>query len=184
MRIFICFSCICLLIACKDDEPAVVKMRVNHYWQPHFEPFTAGHLVQEGNDIGTDRWTVYQSNIDGFLFKMGYVSDIMVKKEPLPKGLVGAASNIKTTLVKVLSSEKVPDNTTFEIRLSKVSINGSFSSIVMGDATSGLSLTFSQKFDCGELCDELSQSLANKLPLIGVFTHVPGGVKLVELKNE
>ncbi|MGQ7868951.1 META domain-containing protein [Sunxiuqinia sp. sy24] len=62
--------------------------------------------VQKGNDIEESQWQNFYSTIDGFDYEPGYIYQLKVKEEHLPKEEVPAdASSIKYTLVKVLDKQ-------------------------------------------------------------------------------
>ena len=109
---------------------------------------------------------------------------MIVKKEAL-KNPPQDGSSIKTTLVRVVSKEKVTDDTPFEIRLTMAYDDGGFSNYIHGDLSSGgYTLLGSVAVNCGDLCNDLSQGLTAKESLVGVFNHLEEGIKLIELKKE
>jgi hypothetical protein len=193
MKKTIPFFLLLLAFACIDNDAVVTKMRVNHYSQPPYMcqtgVFSNGPymFVQQQKSIGGPAWEIeHVSDIEGFTFEMGYTCDVMVKIEEI-KNPPADASSIRWTLVSVVSKEKVPDITTFQIHLSS-DWQGCFKSAVIGDLSSGFRVQTSLMasywdIDCGNLCNELSAKLADKKIIDGVFTHIPGGVKLVELKE-
>jgi hypothetical protein len=195
------FLLLLLALACNDDDK-LIKMRVNHYYQPHYQyyqcpgselPMEPSLYVQEGNSIGGKDW-VGSSYVEGFVPEMGYIIDILVKiEETGPREYESGHIFTQKILVKYLSRKKVPDTATFEIHLSAVNHEGCFNSAVLVKKTADLPSRFSLlhdnaslpeiSIDCGTLCNELSEKLSDRKTLDGAFTHIPGGVKLVELKT-
>ncbi len=59
------------LISCeKEDDIEIVTMRINHYQQPvNNQEFYYGlsYNVQEGNQIGKEKWYGFSNTISGFL---------------------------------------------------------------------------------------------------------------------
>jgi hypothetical protein len=184
MKNLIFFVILCLAAACaSDDSGKETRMRISHYQQPVFfmGPYF-NYVVQEERLIGSDTWDAYGA-VDGFTYEWGYTYDIIVKKEKI-KNPPADGSSIKTTLVNIVSKNKVPEQTLFEIKLTWVYGNqGGFESYVRGDLASGLSL-IGIPIDCGDLCETLSQGIANKKLLTGVFQHHQNGLKLIDLKVE
>ena len=173
----------CCLIACDNDEVVQTRLRVNHYQQPvtSLTDYFA-ILTQEQNQFASDEWTYHDPNIEGFEYEWGYAYELLVTQEKL-KNPPQDASSIKTTLVQIVSKEKLPQDTPFEIRLTMTYDDGGFNNYIRGDASSGYSLLGSVAVDCGTLCDELSEVLNAKERVTGVFNHQGDGIKLIELKK-
>ena len=53
-----------------DDQTQIIEMRVNHFQTTGFSigPVLT-LLVQKGDNIGTDNWTKFYSNIQGFAYE-------------------------------------------------------------------------------------------------------------------
>ncbi len=65
--------------------------------------------VQKGDDLASDSWEFFYSNISGFKYEPGYLYKIIVKEESIPSNeRVADGSSIKHTLIKVL--DKRSDN--------------------------------------------------------------------------
>ena len=173
------------LIACENEDGTQARLRINHYQQPITR--LADHFVfvtQDKNQFGSNQWSYSDPNIEGFEYDWGYTYELVVKKEEL-KNPPQDASSIKTTLIKVVSKERVTPATPFEIRLTMAYDDGGFSSYMHGDLSSGgYTLLGQVAVNCGNLCDDLSQGLNARESLVGTFNHLEEGIKLIELKRE
>jgi len=177
------FVMLFLVIACADDDAEKeIRMRISHYQQPVFfmGPYF-NFVVQEEGQIGDDAWTTHGS-IKDFDYEWGYTYDVIVKEEKI-KNPPQDGSSIKTTLISVVSKDKVSEQTPFEIQLTWVYGDAGFETFVRGDLASGLNL-IGVPIDCGDLCATLTQGINDKEPLTGVFHHQGNGLKLIELKHE
>jgi hypothetical protein len=184
------FLVIVFLTACESDQEALNEklfniksnLVINHYQHPATgEGDHLAYVAQAGGLIGTERWNFTLNEIEGFQYEWGYVYGLEVKKEEI-ENPVADGSSIKLTLIKVLSKEKVPADTKFVIKLTKRYDDGGFTNFLTGDATSGYNLLNDVNIDCGDHCDDLTSSLASKLPLTGTFVHHNDKIKLVKLE--
>ncbi|HET6556384.1 MAG TPA: DUF4377 domain-containing protein [Prolixibacteraceae bacterium] len=171
------------VISCeKDDNVEIVKMRVNHYQQPanHLEAFYGlSFNVQEGDQIGKDKWYGFYNTISGFDYELGYVYKIEVQKKHIEEPVIDRP-NVEYSLVRILSKTKVPQETTFDITLTIKFSNG-FESLVTKNALNKFSLLGMTEIDCGNLCDSLEENIANQNELIGTFAHMDD--KTIQLLN-
>jgi hypothetical protein len=170
-------------VSCGDDKPNEIRLRINHYLEPGIAEGTfLFMLTQEDASIGTDKWN-YLSTIEGFQYEKGYIYDLVVSKENVKNPPVDASS-IRYKLMKVIAKKKVPDEVTFQVRLSRVYSANAYESFVTGSATAGFKLLNEIEIRCENLCDDLSGNLNNHQPMIGIFKHDGASIKLAELMIE
>jgi len=171
-------------ISCSDESFETTNMRINHFQQTAIGlDQRLVYLIQEGNEIGTNDWTYFYNNIEGFDYELGYVYDISVIKETISNPPTDGSS-IKYTLNKIISKERVTNNITFEIRLKSV-IMSNPPSFVTGNINSGFKILDTIEIDCNDHCDEMIQMLETENELLGVFNHTDSGsIKLLALKPE
>ena len=168
------------LLACEEEEKST-RLIINHYAQPvTFMGSYFNYLVQENSMIGTDQWNQASRDIVGFEYEWGYVYEIKVKREAI-KNSPQDGSDTKTTLLKIVSKEKVSADVQFEIQLSRIYGDGYYENYVYGDPGSGFTLLGEVPIDCGELCDELAKRFTDEDLVAGIFTHADNGLKLVAL---
>ena len=159
-----------------DDQTQIIEMRVNHFQTTGFSigPVLT-LLVQKGDNIGTDNWTKFYSNIQGFAYEPGIVYSLSVKTEQIDNPPADGFS-VKYTLLEVISKQEVDKETTFDIDLK---VDGE--SFITTE--SGLKLLNQIDIDCSNLCDLLETTLQNQDFVIGTFKHISGnGIQLIELK--
>jgi len=173
------------MISCNNEESIeVVKMRINHFQQPvdYNEQFKGlSYIYQEGERIGGSSWSELANNISGFDYELGYIYDIEVNKESVENPRIDE-NGIKYSLKKIISKTKVPQDTKFNITLSRKHDLG-FDSFISKNELSEYKLMLQTKVDCGELSNTLDEYLLNKKALIGEFTHVDKQtIKLIKLE--
>ncbi|HEY9168134.1 MAG TPA: DUF4377 domain-containing protein [Lutibacter sp.] len=159
-------------------------MRVNHFQQTATgEGQTLVYLVQEGSDIGTEKWNNFYSNIEGFEYELGYVYDLIVEKQAI-KNPPADGSSINYGLIEIISKEKIEDNVSFEVIL-KSTKRSDPPSFVTGNKVSGFKILNTIEIDCSDLCDQMVQMLETENELLGLFKHTEtDAIKLIELKME
>ena len=148
-----------------DNQPQSIEMRVNHFQNTGIAvgPVLT-LLVQKGNEIGTDNWTKFYSNIEGFNYEPGTIYNLSVKTEPI-NNPPADGSSIKYTLLEVKSTQEVNSETLFNIDLK---INGE--NFITTE--SGLKLLNQIDIDCNNLCDELEATLQNQDFVVGTFKRI------------
>jgi hypothetical protein len=102
--VFLLFSC-----NLNGDLNGVVDMVVNSYTVECVGEMEGNCLlVQEGDQIGTDDWSLfyYEDSIEGFDYEPGYIYHLKVKKQKI-KNPPMDGSSISYRLVKTISKEKV-----------------------------------------------------------------------------
>jgi hypothetical protein len=138
-------------------------------------------VVQEDDKIGSNDWTSFEHNIEGFEFEPGYVYDLEVEKKQIENPPMDGSS-VAYTLKSVLSKTKVPQETTFEIFLSRKFGNG-FISYITKDESSNYKLLNTVGIDCGTFCDTMEKELEAKKEIIGVCKHLDGNsIQLISIK--
>ena len=176
---------ICIISCKKDDNIEIVKMRVNHYQQPvNNQEFYYGlsFFIQEGDEIGNDKWYGFSNVISGFDYELGYVYEIDVQKKHIENPMIDRP-NVDYSLIRILSKTKVPQETTFDIALTIKYSNG-FETLV-NNKTSKFSLLGGTEIDCGNLCDLLDEKINNQTGLVGTFVHIDDKtIRLISLKTQ
>lgn len=171
-------------ISCSDESFETTNMRVNHFQQTAIgEGQTLVNLVQEGSDIGTEKWDYFYSNIEGFEYELGYVYDLIVEKQTI-KNPPADGSSINYILIEIISKERIEDSVSFEVFLKSTKRSDS-PSFVTGNKESGFKILNTIEIDCSDLCDQMFQMLETENELLGLFNHTDSGaIKLIELKIE
>ena len=175
------------IISCeKDENIEIVKMRVNHYQQPVNSQelfYGLSFIVQEGDEIGNDKWYGFSNIISGFDYEVGFVYDIEVKKKHIEDPMIDMP-NVEYSLIRILSKTKVPQETTFDITLT-ISYSNGFESLVTKNEISKFSLLGETEIDCENLCGALEDNIENQNGLIGTFAHIDDKtIHLLNLKTQ
>ncbi len=186
------FLTIVFLFSCNNDddnnEATNSKMRVNHYQDTALISFfgtpTTTLLIQTDDKIGSETFEITTNAIEGLEYELGFIYDLEVRVTEI-KNPPADASNIKITLVKVLSKTPVDTNTEFKVRLTLNQQGGEFIKwIKIEDANFGF-MNSSISIDCKNLCTELTSKIENKEQVIGTFTHGEGNTYILKkLLNE
>lgn len=157
---------------------AIEMMRVNHFKQTAFgEGPVLVMLVQEGQDIGSEDWTYFYNEIEGFDYQPGFVYDLQVRKKKI-KNPPEDASSIKYILVKVISEDPVEPDEEFDIRLKWNETN-----FVTVEGQNLYSLLNEYDINCESLCEEMSESLENNEEVTGTFLHdADSSLKLISIQ--
>lgn len=160
----------------KDHQAQTIEMRINHF---QGTGFAVGPvltlLVQEGDNIGTDNWSRFYSNIQGFNYEPGTIYNLSVKVEPIDKPPLDGSSE-KYTLLKVISTQKVDNETLFNIDLKRYGEN-------FVTTNTGFKLLNQINIDCNNHCDELETILQDQDYVVGTFKRVSNNeIKLMELE--
>lgn len=91
-----------------SEDLRVVDMVVNSYTEECVGKGGYCLLVQEGDQIGTDDWSLfyYEVSIEGFDYEPGYIYHLKVKKKKIKNPPMDGFS-ISYRLNRVMSKEKV-----------------------------------------------------------------------------
>lgn len=168
-----------ILCSCSNDdanESRTIAMRVNHYQNTGMAvgPVLT-LLVQEGDAIGTNNWSKFYTNIEGFNYVPGKIYNLSVLVEPI-KNPPADGSSLKYTLLEVKSIQEVDNETLFDIDLKS---NGQ--SFIT--TNSGYELLNQIEIDCNSLCDELKAAVQNQGSVVGTFKRVSSTeIRLVEVE--
>ena len=168
-----------VLFSCSDDDnvrPQTIDMRINHYQNTGIAvgPVLT-LLVQDGDNIGTDNWTNFYSNIEGFNYVPGRIYNLSVLVEPI-NNPPADGSSLKYILQEVKSTQEVDSETLFDIDLK---INGQ--SFIT--TTSGYGLLGQVEIDCNTLCDELDAKVQDQDFVVGTFKRLQNNeIQLVGLE--
>lgn len=174
---------IVLILSCKEeDDTKIVKMRIQHY-SPACNGIESSPcpqlLVQEGNAIGTESWTIIPAAISGFEFELGYSQDLIVRKKKADQSKSFPAGDRIAwptyTLIETVSKTKVTDET-FQLFL--------FPDLIAADGDSNFSINYGAiEIECESLCDEFTDKRESGEGFMAVFKHVDiNTIRLVELK--
>jgi hypothetical protein len=94
------------------------------------------------------------------------------------------SSSIKYILRKVISKEKVANNTTFEIQLKSTKTSNQ-PSFVTGDLASNYKILGEIEIDCSDLCKNLSEKLQTRDEVSGIFQHTDNNsISLISIISE
>ena len=158
-----------------DNHSQTIEMRVNHFQNTGIaEGLVLTLLIQEGNEIGTDTWTKFYSDIEGFDYLPGTIYNLSVKKESVINPSADGSS-IKYTLLEVESTQNVDSEVLFDIDFK---INGEN----FLTTESGLKLLNQIAVDCNNLCNQLESKLQSQDFVIGTFKRISNEeIQLVEL---
>lgn len=168
-----------IILSCSSDDDnqnQIIEMRINHYQNTGFAvgPVLT-LLVQEGDEIGTENWTNFYSNIEGFNYQPGAIHNLSVMVEKIDNPPADGSS-IKYTLLEIKSSQEVNNETNFNIDLKKNGVN-----FLTSD--NGLKLLNQINIDCNNLCNELETVLQNQDIVIGTFSRNSANeIKLIGLE--
>lgn len=170
-----------ILFSCSNDagnEFQITNMRINHYQNTGIAvgPVLT-LLVQEGDNIGTDNWEKFYSNIEGFNYEPGSIYNISVKMKQIDNPPLDGNS-VKYTLQKIISTEKVNLETPFDIDLKT---NGQ--NFITTNSSTGYELLNQIKIDCNDLCDQLGEIIENQDYVVGTFKRLQSNeIQLIELE--
>jgi hypothetical protein len=104
------FSLLGIVVACQgapsDVFPRETTLRVNHYRQTcQGEGTMKCLLVQEGKQIGTDKWELFYDEIKGFQYEEGYVYTLKIRIEKISNPPMDGADR-QYILLKILAKDK------------------------------------------------------------------------------
>lgn len=168
-----------ILFSCSNDdgnESQTVDMRINHYQNTGIAvgPVLT-LLVQQGDAIGTNNWSKFYTNIEGFNFVPGKIHNISVRVEQIANPPADGSS-LKYTLLEIKSIQDVENETPFKIDLK---IDGQ--SFIT--TNSGYELLNQIDINCNIMCDELDSTLENQDFVIGTFKRLDSGkIQLIEIE--
>ena len=93
-----------------EDDPIISEgtlIRVNHYTENCIGFIEQKcYLVQEGDAIGTENWSLFYDEIEGFEFVPGYIYDLdvnILERNPAPQDI----GKYRYILIQVLSKKEV-----------------------------------------------------------------------------
>ena len=95
-----------------EDYPILPEgtlIRVNHY-QENCTGFIQQkcYLVQEGDAIDTENWSLFYDEIEGFEFVPGFIYDLyvnIIERNPVPQDI----GKYRYVLIQILSKKEVND---------------------------------------------------------------------------
>jgi hypothetical protein len=94
--------------SCEKDTDNTT-MRINHYKSNCAGLGSATcFLVQEGDAIGTQNWSLLSDTIDGFKFEEGFITTLEIRKENIVNPPQDG-SGIKYRLIKTISKTKAQE---------------------------------------------------------------------------
>lgn len=77
--------------------------------------------------------------------------------------------------MKNSQKQKVITDSSFEILLQRAYDDGGTENYIQGNVENGFTLLGTKRFDCADLCDELTEKIKSPQDLIGVFKHRSDG---------
>lgn len=182
--ILLLFSISIILNACSNDDNTaeIVQLRVNHFKQTAMG--VGPKLVlqtQEAQEIGTDKWNYFYSNIKGFNYEPGFIYLLSVEKQQISDPPQDDSA-IKYILRKVISKEKVETEATFKITLKSKNLGSSF---LTGDLESNYKILNEIEVHCNDLCKNLSEKLQTSNEVSGIFNHAENNsLRLIDIISE
>ncbi|WP_242092148.1 DUF4377 domain-containing protein [Aestuariivivens sediminicola] len=170
-----------VILSCSNDESAQEAiLKVNHYKLTAIGlDKTLVLMVQENENIGTDNWSYIYDGIDGFVYEFGFEYQLKVIKKSL-NNPPADGSSIVYELIDIISKTPTQDVTPFTLTLRSVSMINP-PNFVYGDILNGFTLLDEIDIDCNDLCENLSNALANEDEVKGLFTHGENSLKLEEI---
>lgn len=108
-EVFFSITLFLAMAACEKEELGASEtlMRVNHYRQScQGEGVFNCYLTQEGDQVGTNDWSLFYDEIKGFQYEEGFVYTLKVRIEKVENPPMDGLSR-KYILVEVVSKEKV-----------------------------------------------------------------------------
>ncbi len=160
-------------ISCdNDNDTRIMKIRINHHYITGvgIAPLLV-YEVQEDNAIGSDTWTAFYTDIQGFNYVPGKIYDLTVKVSTIDNPPADGSS-LRYNLVRIDNEQFVSPETQFDIELKR---NGE--SYVTN--ISGYSILNQIMLDCNVQCADLDFKLQNQDLVIGTFKRI--GVSEIEL---
>ncbi len=173
-------------LSCSNDEnyTEIIDLRINHFQQTAIG--VGQQLViqiQEGKEIGTENWSYFYSNIEGFDYKSGFIYKLSVEKQKISNPPEDSSS-IKYILRKVISKVRVDNDITFEIKLKSIKTSNP-PSFVTGDLASNYKILGEIEIECNDICENLSEKLQTKDEVSGIFKHAENNsLRLISIKSE
>ena len=174
-------------LSCSKENSKEIVLRINHH-----EAVTncflndLVFLVQREGEFDTDVWSTFCSSIEGFEYELGYVYELNVLQidiENPPQD----SSSLRYELINVISKEKAPEATEFEILL-RNSFGDTTEAFLTGNAEEGFSILNQLDITCNENCGPLEEVLNDdKLTRVyGIFKHtgLKNFAEFVALKEE
>lgn len=125
----------------------------------------------EKEDVN-DSWTYRYSGIAGFEYEWGYTYALQVRQTRI-RNPPADGSSIKTTLLEVLSKEKVAPDVRFQIELTTQESSGEFAEeYLLQKAVNLFEFHGVKELTCSkEVCAELGGLLDDNLKVTLEFTH-------------
>lgn len=162
-----------ITLSCKNDDSIEKEIiKINHFKTVAYGPFAGLFMnTQGGEDLGTDKWSIFYNSIENFEYEFGYVYTLSVVKTKI-EAPPQDGSDLKYKLEELISKEKIAANTEFEITLRKA-YTEDLELYVTGNRTDGFQILNQIHIDCGDLCEEL-EAIQNKdglTTVTGVFKH-------------
>jgi hypothetical protein len=123
------------------------------------------YRVQQGDQMGSDDWSLFYGGIEGFNYKLGTTYDLKVRVENVPNPPADGSSK-KYTLINIISSNTVSPEVRFNLGLKK--FNGE---LFVTNSNDSYQLLNQIRMNCNNLCDELDNKLQSQDEVFGVFRH-------------
>ncbi|MBJ2173788.1 DUF4377 domain-containing protein [Aureibaculum sp. A20] len=184
VSVILFLACLISISSCtSDDDVEIVTLKVNHFKQSGVGSFTSQFLlVYEGSDAGDAMYNMFYSGIEGFNYEWGYVYTLTVEKKTIGN-IAADGGSISYKLIDEVGKEKAASDISFEILLSRTYDDGGFEPFFTKTDNSTFELLDGTKIDCANLCDQLTEKLAVKEAITGVFLHSENiGLELTALK--
>lgn len=179
--LFILLACFAALFASCEKKEQPIQFRINQFKQTTIAPYpTLVFSVQQGDEIGGDKWRPLDEAIVGFDYEEGFIYDLLVTDAEV-KSPKGDGYQHTFQLRQVLSKTKAKSDDSFDLDLKLGNVK-----CVNGNSNTGYNILNKVNIDCGNLCGEFEQALqSNAKKLSGKFIlNDNGSIKLVEILSE
>lgn len=158
--------------ACSEEETDTITIRINHFMEPVSGlPTQLVLQVQQGESIGTEDWSLFSAEIEGFDFEWGYTCELRVYQRPISNPPQDGSS-IAYELREVVAKTPVATDVTFSMRLKSTSRG----IVDLEEVLDDTNYLFSDRvtIDCSNLCESLGQAFEDSDEVVGVFSHING----------
>ena len=178
-----CVGAFLALTSCSvSPRPTTETLYLDHYMIECAGPFL--RLCYLEKEDGDDAWTYRYSDVIGLEYEWGYTYTLRVREEQIQDPLPDMGS-ITTTLLEVLSKEKVAPDVRFQIELTTSESSDEFAEQFIVQKTANLfEFHETKEFTCSEaVCAELSGLLDENLKVTLEFAHPQNSDEPLVLKR-
>lgn len=142
-----------------------MQLNVNHYQYIGIgggEGLFFEYYTQEGEEIGSRKWSFNNAPILNFDYEWGYRYELIVNKQKVDPPIIDYPK-YEYELIKVVSKKKVERDETFRIHI--------YPQTLTENKKEGFLLLDSVGIDCQKLCNELADIQRKNISATGTFQH-------------